>query len=130
LVLLDEELLELDDELPDDDSLELLLEEVALLLDKEELELELLEGTLELLLLEAPSGEVGPPPHPKRGPRPAIAAPPDRRIRNSRRSPSLSFRFRSCFERPASSSLNAMTASSPLTSSLGSAGGCTMRRLA
>ena len=132
---LEDELLELEDELelPDDDSLELLLvDEVELLLEDElvlEDELELLAEGLELLL-EAGSGEVGLPLHPKRGPSPAIAAPPDRRIRNSRRSPSFSFRFRSFSERAASSSLNAIAASSSLTSSLERAPGCTMVRLA
>jgi hypothetical protein len=68
----------------------------------------LLEGSLELLLdedellavglelLEIGSGDVGLLVHPKRGARPAMAAPPERRMRNSRRSPSLSSRLR-CF---------------------------------
>jgi len=92
-------------------------------LDFDDSELELLEERLELLLLELGSGEVGLSPHPKRGARPAIAAPPERRIRNSRRSPSAFFRLLSCSERPASASLKPIApASNRLSSSIGRLG--------
>jgi hypothetical protein len=78
-------LLDSDDEL---DEPELELEELEVLESDEELELKLeLELELELdRLLDEDEGAVGLPPHPLSGPIPSRAAPPDSRIRNSRRS--------------------------------------------
>lgn len=70
--------LELDELEPELDELELELELIELL-DDEELDP---EG----LLLDESSGAVGLPPHPVSGAIPRRAAPPERRIRNSRRS--------------------------------------------
>jgi hypothetical protein len=102
---LEDELLDDELELLDDDSLELLLDEDD--------ELELLEEAEGLELLLEPSGEVGLLVHPQSGPSPAIAAPPERRIRNSRRSASLLSRPGFFFGSVVSSSSNAMR-NSPL----------------
>jgi len=83
--LLDELELELDELEPVLDELE--LDELEAVLELDELELLDCDDELELGgLLEEVSGAVGLPPHPLSGAIPRRAAPPERRIRNSRRS--------------------------------------------